>query len=151
MKVTFSSWPQGRSLSTPPCSHRSTSTSRIIIEAGVASGHDLLGLDPQQLGEHLAQLPDALEPAVVAGVDPGSVLDALGQAQQVVGQVELGRRGLAAGEVEGQAARLERGIRLLLLLGEGLELLGGALGEGGGAVAVCSVTSAMLPEPRYAV
>ena len=106
MKVTFSSWPHGRSLSTPPCSHRSTSTSRIIDEAGVATGHDLLGLDPQQLGEHLAQLLDALEPAVVAGVDAGRVLDAPGQREQVVGQVELGRRGLAAREVERQAARL---------------------------------------------
>ena len=30
MKVTFSSWPHGRSLSTPPLSQRSVSTSRII-------------------------------------------------------------------------------------------------------------------------
>ena len=40
-------------------------------QAGVAAGDDLLGLDPQQLGEHLAQL--ALmpsQPAVVAHVDP---------------------------------------------------------------------------------
>ena len=39
-------------------------------QARVAAGDHLVGLDPEQLGEELAQLGAALQPAVVAHVDP---------------------------------------------------------------------------------
>ena len=76
-------------------------------QARAAAGHQLVGVDPEQLGEQLAQLAQAGQPAVVAHVDPVGVLDAVRQRQQPVGQVELRDARLAPGEVELQPALLQ--------------------------------------------
>ena len=68
-------------------------------------------------------------PAVVAHVDPVAVPDALRHREELVGEVELGRRRLAAGEVELVSAFLEGLVGGLLLLQEGLDLLGGAVSQ----------------------
>ena len=46
-------------------------------QARAAAGHQLVGVDPEQLGEQLAQLAQPAQPAVVAHVDPVGVLDAV--------------------------------------------------------------------------
>ena len=76
-------------------------------EARVAARDDLRRLDPEQLGEDLAQLGQALEAAVVAHVDARPVRRRRRQPQQLVRQVELGRRRLAPRQVEPQPAGLE--------------------------------------------
>ena len=76
-------------------------------QARVAAGHDLIGLDPEQLGEDLAQLAQALEAAVVADVDARGVLRRRRQPQQGVREVELLRGRLATGQVELQPPGLE--------------------------------------------
>jgi hypothetical protein len=105
-------------------------------QAGTATGDELVGVDPQQLGEHLAQFPQAGQAPVVAHVDTVGVLDPLGQGQQPVGQVELGAARLATGEVERQAALAQCVVGCALLLEVGLQFLGGTLGEGGGGCGV---------------
>ena len=99
-------------------------------QAGAAAGDDLLGLDPQQVGEHGAQLGDALQAAVVAGVDAGLVDHAAGQVQQLVGEVQLGGRGLAAREVELEPLGRQLVVRRPRLGEELGQLLGGTFGQG---------------------
>ena len=101
-------------------------------QARAAAGDQLVGVDPEQLGEHLAQLAQAVQPAVVAHVHAIGVLDSVRQAQELVGEVELGGAGLAPGEVEAQAALVQRGVCRALPPRGRPEFLGGALGEGGG-------------------
>ncbi len=100
-------------------------------QARAAAGHQLVGVDPEQLGEQLAQLAQPAQAAVVAHVDPVAVLDAVRQREQPVGQVELGDAGLAPGQVELQPPLLQPGVGRPLLLEVGRQRLGGALGEGG--------------------
>ena len=98
-------------------------------QAGVAAGDHLLGLDPQQLGEHLPQLAQSLEPAVVAYVDPAGVLGRRRQAQQVVGEVELLGRRLAPGQVELETPRLQLLVGSPLLVEQRGEVVGGQVGQ----------------------
>ncbi len=96
------------------------------------AGDDLVGVDPQQLGEDLAQLAQPVQAPVVADVGAVGVDVAARQRQQLLGEVELLGARLAAGEVELQATILEGGVRRALLLEVGRELLRRALGQGGG-------------------
>ena len=78
-------------------------------QARVAAGDDLLGLDPQQLGEDLAQLGAALEAAVVAHVDAGrGPWSTSGRGAGRSDEVELRCRRLAPRQVELEPARLQR-------------------------------------------
>ena len=72
--------PQGRSLSTPPLSHRSVSTSRIITRLELPPATTCSGSTHSSSANISRSSPDALQPAVVADVDAGRVLDAVGQA-----------------------------------------------------------------------
>ena len=100
-------------------------------QAGVAARDDLLRLDPKQLGEHLAQLAQPVQPAVVAHVDPVRILDRGRQLQQPVGQVQLRAAGLATSQVQLESSTLECVVCRALLLDEGSELGWRALGEWG--------------------
>ena len=76
-------------------------------QARVAARDDLRGVDAEQVGEDLTELGETLEAAVVADVGAGAVLVTGRQVQQPLGQVELVGAGLAAGEVELEALRLQ--------------------------------------------
>ena len=77
-------------------------------------------MDAEQLTEDGPQLGQAVQAAVVAGVGAVAVAEGVAsiarQAQQLVGEVELGRRRLAAGQVEVEALGLQLGVVALLLL-----------------------------------
>jgi hypothetical protein len=73
-------------------------------QAGVAAGHHLARLDPQQVSEHLPDLSDAGEPAVVADVDPVGVPGGRRQGEQSISEVELLGGRLAARQVQLEAA-----------------------------------------------
>ena len=78
------------------------------LEAGVVAGDQVRHRDAEQLAEYGPQFGQAVQPAVVAGV--GALLVAVvvaGQAQQLVGQVELLGARFAAGEVQGQLHSLQ--------------------------------------------
>ena len=90
------------------------------LEAGVVSRDQVLHRDAEQLAEDGAQFGQAVQAAVVAGV--GALAVAVGilsrsrQRQQRIGQVELRRRRLAAGQVEFELLGLQVGVVGLLRL-----------------------------------
>ena len=99
-------------------------------QRGVAAGDDLLGLDPEQLGEDLAQLGQPGEAAVVAHVGAGAVRGGRREGEHRVGEVELCGARLAARHVELGALGGLRGVGLALGLREGVQLLRGEVGQG---------------------
>ncbi len=85
------------------------------LQAGVVTRDQVLHRDAQQLGEYGPQSGQAVQAAVVAGV--GALLVAVivaGQAQQLVGQVELLRARFPARQVQGQLHGLQLQIILLV-------------------------------------
>ena len=82
------------------------------LEARVVAGDQVGHGDAEQLAEDGAQLGQAVQAAVVAGVGAVTVAEdpSTGQAQQRVGQIELRRRRLAAGQVEAQLLGLQVGV-----------------------------------------
>lgn len=74
------------------------------LEAGVPGRDQLAGRHLEHPGEDLPELGQPLQPAVVAYVGAvGGGVPPAGQAQQVLGEVELLGGGLAPGEVEREA------------------------------------------------
>jgi len=72
-------------------------------EAGIIGDDDLVGGSAEHVGEERANLGEALEVAVVAGVFfGGGDVVAVGESEEFVGDVELFGGGLAAGHVEGE-------------------------------------------------
>ncbi len=116
-------------------------------QAGVAAGDDLLGLDPEQVGEHRAQLGDALQPAVVAGVDAGLV-----DRRPRAGASSPSERSSWAdaglprvrSSFSPRAAQRRRTPRAASAR-NAAELLGGAVGQGR-VCWLCSVTHSMFAE-----
>ena len=94
------------------------------VQTRIASGHYLLGRNPQQIGEHLAQFAQPLQAAVVSYVGSVGSLGRSRQPQQLVGQVQLFRRGLAPGQIQLESARLEVGVVLQRLRSQGGDLIG---------------------------
>jgi hypothetical protein len=92
-------------------------------QARAATGHELLRVDPQQLGEDVAQPPQPGQPAIVAHVHAVRVAHPVREAQQRVGEVELLGARLAPGEVEGQPARGQGLVGGALAPAEGVALL----------------------------
>ena len=87
------------------------------LEAGVVARDQVRHRDAEQLAEDRPQFRQAVQAAVVAGV--GAVAVAVlraRQGQQLVGQVELRRRRLAAGEVQAQLLGLQVGVVAALQL-----------------------------------
>ena len=81
------------------------------LEARVVAGEQVGHGDAEQLAEDGAQLGQAMQAAVVAGVGAVTVAEIFtGKAQQRIGQVELRRRRLAAGEVQAQLLGLQVGV-----------------------------------------
>ena len=96
------------------------------LQAGVVTRDQVLHRDAEQLGEDGPQSGQAVQPAVVAGV--GALLVAVivsGQAQQLVGQVELLRARFAAGQVQGQLHGLQLRVILLVACVQSGQLVGG--------------------------
>ena len=98
-------------------------------EARGALGRELLDLEPEQLGEHLAERGDAGQAAVVAGVDAVGRRGRRGELEQPVGEVELLGRRLPAGEVQLEAGGHQRVVRRLLGRVEGLQVGAGQVGQ----------------------
>ena len=145
MKRTVSSCVQGRGESTPPKRRKSTMVAVHHRQARVAAGDDLARLDPEQLGEELAQLGEALESAVVAHVDPGAVLRRGRQAQEVVGEVELRGGRLAPRQVEPETAGLQGRVGFTLLGEEAGQVVVGQGREGGARVRHLSILPLRRP------
>ena len=75
-------------------------------ERGVAAGEQLLGGDLEQRREELPEFDDALDPPVVARIDPARCAHvvAADRGEEAVCEVELLASGLAAGDVEAEPA-----------------------------------------------
>ena len=81
------------------------------LQTGVVARDQVGHADAEQLAEDRAQLGQAVQAAVVAGVGALAVLEVLaGEGQQRIGQVQLRRRRLAAGEVQAQLLGLQIGV-----------------------------------------
>ena len=85
------------------------------LQAGVVPRDQVLHRDAEQLGEDGPQSGQAVQPAVVAGVGAlGVAVIVSGQAQQLVGQVELLGARFAAGQIQSQLLGLQ--LRVILLV-----------------------------------
>ena len=97
------------------------------LEAGVVARDQIGHRDAEQLAEDGAQFGQSVQAAVVAGV--GALAVAVGvfpaarQREQRVGQVELRRRRLAAGQVEAELLGLQIDVVGSLRFVVGLQLM----------------------------